>query len=309
MIALPTPDKAADDTAVLPQPALAAQALALLLKPLARLMIDHGLQLPDILELLKKSLVDEAGNGYGQPEKASTDTRIAVLTGVHRKDVKRLRDATQTADLSSPTASLAALVVARWISNPHYLNADQTPRLLARTPKRGKPGEPDFTQLVADISRDVGGKAVLDELHRLGVVSVQEDGYVSLKAAAFVPKEGLSESFHFLANNLHDHLASAVHNLAPDRTTSPMLEQSAFSANLTDEQARQLHDRARQLWGHTLQQFLQTATVAEQRSQHNNGPKHRIRFGVYFHDTVQDSPPVSAGKVRHKRPPLQNTKS
>jgi len=301
-------NQAAGDTAVLPQPALAAQALALLLKPLARLMIDHGLQLPDMLELLKKSLVDEAASGYGQPDKASTDTRIALLTGVHRKDVKRLRDTATTADLSSPTASLAASVVARWISNPQYLNADQTPRLLARTPKRGKPGEPDFTQLVADISRDVGAKAVLDELHRLGVVAVQEDGYVSLKAAAFVPKEGLGESFHFLANNLHDHLASAVHNLAPDRTTPPMLEQSAFSSHLTAEQAQQLHDRARQLWGNTLQQFLQTATVAEQRSQHDDGPKHRVRFGVYFHEAVQDPPPASAAKVRRKRPSLPSPK-
>ena len=52
-----------DDTpsgAGLPQPELAAAAVLRLLRPLARLMIDHGLQLPSMVELLKKALVDEA---------------------------------------------------------------------------------------------------------------------------------------------------------------------------------------------------------------------------------------------------------
>ena len=296
-------EAAADQVAGLPQPALAAQALSHLLKPLARLMIDHGLQLPTMLELLKKSLVDDAVRTYGVANKASTDTRIALLTGVHRKDVRRLRgvpDAGQ-AEVCVPMVSIAASVVARWISDPHYLNSDQTARPLARTPRRGQLGEPGFTNLVAEISRDVGARAVLDELARLGVVDVQDDGYVSLKSTAFVPKEGLEESFHFLAHNVSDHLATAVHNMAPDRVSPQMLEQSAFALNLSATQADQLHARARQLWATSLQQFLQTATVAEQRSQTDEGPKHHVRFGVYFHDTVQDQKPVQAAAPKAAR--------
>jgi hypothetical protein len=283
----PAADKQAGPTAGLPEPALAAQAIAQVLQPLARLMIGHGLQLPSMVELLKKALVDEAAQAYGLADKASSDTRIALLTGVHRKDVKRLREAPEVSDLATPMVPVAASVVARWISDPHYLNHDQTARALARTPKRGQVGELDFTTLVAEVSRDVGARAVLDELVRLGVVDLQDDGYVALKTSAFVPKEGLSESFHFLAANVSDHLASAVHNLAPDRTAPLMLEQSAFSLDLSAEQADQLQARARQLWASVLQQFLQTATVAKQRSLADEGPKHRVRFGVYFHDSLQ----------------------
>ncbi len=271
----------------LPEPALAAQALAQVLQPLARLMIDHGLQLPSMLELLKKALVDEAIGAYGLADKGSSDTRIALLTGVHRKDVKRLREAPLNTDAPSPMVPLAASVVARWISEPRFLNADQTARALARTPGRGSVGEPDFTTLVAEVSRDVGARAVLDELVRLGVVALQDDGYVALKSTAFVPHEGLQESFHFLASNVSAHLATAVHNLAPDRRTPLMLEQSAFSQDLSGAQAEQLQQLARRLWAGALQQFLQTATVAEQRSQGASGPKHRVRFGVYFQDTLQ----------------------
>jgi hypothetical protein len=287
---------AAKPAAGLPEPALAAQAVALVLKPLARLMIDHGLQLPAMVELLKQTLVDEAAGAFGLADKGSSDTRIALLTGVHRKDVKRLREAGPVAPANdaAPMDSVAASVVARWISEPRFLNADQSARALARTQRRSMPGEPDFTTLVAEVSSDVGARAVLDELERLGVVDVREDGYVVLKANAFVPREGLRESFAFLSANVGEHLAAATHNLAPHRSGPPKLEQSAFSADLSVQQKDQLQQLARTLWASALQQFLQTATVAEQRSQADAGPKYKVRFGVYFNDTAQTALPLAA---------------
>jgi hypothetical protein len=281
----------------LSEPALAAQAIAQVLRPLARLMIDHGLQLPSMVELLKQALVSEAAAAYGLTDKASTDTRIALLTGVHRKDVKRLRSASDVPESKNPMLTVAASVVARWISDSRYLNHDQTARALARTPKRGIAGDVDFTSLVAEVTRDVGARAVLDELVRLGVVDLRDDGHVDLKFGAFVPKSGLRESFHFLAENVSDHLASAAHNLAPDRAEPLLLEQSAFSLNLSAQQAKQLHERARQLWATALHQFLQRATVAEQRSQADSGPKHRVRFGVYFNDALQIQDPSVPSKT------------
>ena len=299
-----------DDSALpgpgLPPPELATLALAQLLRPLARLMIGHGLQLMPMMELLKKALVDEAQASFELADKANSDTRVALLTGVHRKDVKRLRETPDTATPETPLMPVAASVVARWISEPRYLNADQSTRSLARTARRSAPGEPDFTTLVAEVSRDVGARAVLDELGRLGVVEIREDGYVALKSSAFVPKEGLQESFHFLAANVRDHLATAVHNLTPGRSTPAKLEQCAFVADLSEPQVVELQVRARQLWTTALQQFLQTATVAKQRSQAEPGPRYRVRFGAYFHDAVQvpesmdDGRPVAARKQKRK---------
>ncbi len=290
----------------LPEPALAAQAVATVLKPLARLMIDHGLQLPAMLELLKKALVDEAADAFGLASKGSSDTRIALLTGVHRKDVKRLRAPPATVQTGgTPMASVATSVVARWLSEPRFLNADQSPRKLARTPRRRLAGEPDFTSLAAEVTSDVGARAVLDELERLGVVELGEDGYVALKSNAFVPREGLSESFQFLADDVSDHLAAATHNLKPDRGGPPKLEQSAFSQGLSAEQAAQLQLLARRLWSDALRQFLQMATVAEQRSETASGPKYKVRFGVYFNDTAQGVPgaqaPMPAAQRKEKR--------
>ncbi len=268
----------------LPEQALAERALEVVLRPLARLMIDHGLQLGSMVELLKKALVDESQNAYALEGKGSTDSRIAVLTGVHRKDVKRLRDEPRARTADIPVATQ---VVSRWISEARYLSADRTPRRLARTPRMGSAGEPDFTTLVSEVSKDVGARAILDELQRLGVVDIADDGFVSLRATSFVPQQGLEDAFLFLAHNLQAHLATAVHNLAPHRREPLMLEQSAFSLDLSPAQANELHRLARRLWTDDLQEFLQATTVAEQRSQDIPGPRHRVRFGVYFHDELR----------------------
>ncbi|MFM6991484.1 MAG: DUF6502 family protein [Rhodoferax sp.] len=284
----------------LPEPALAAQALSQLLRPLARLMIDHGVQLPAMLELIKAALVDEAQAAYALDHKGSSDTRIALLTGVHRKDVRRLREAPHREQAPSTMLPLAASVVARWISDPRFLNTDQSPRLLARTPGRGSAGEPDFTTLVGEISRDVGARSVLDELVRLGVVERRDDGMVALRVSGFVPQDGRGESFYFLTANLADHLSSSVHNLKPGQSEPLMLEQSAFAQGLSADQAGQLHTLARRLWAKTLQQFLQTAAVAEQRSAASADQSHRVRFGVYFYDTQEGpvAPPTEPAALR-----------
>lgn len=282
-----TPEAAAPG---LPQPERATQAVASVLRPLARLMIDHGLQLSEMVELLKQALVSEAQAAYATGDKASTDTRVALLTGVHRKDVKRLRLAPESSAAEAPAPSVAASVVARWISQPHYLNTDQSPRRLARTPRHSAPGEPDFSALVAEVSRDLGARAVLDELLRLGVVRLTDDDtHLELVQAAFVPRPGVDAAMAFLAANASDHLSAAVHNLSPQRQGAALLEQSAFCADLSERQAGELHQRARQLWAAMLQGFLQTATVAEQRSAAEPGPRHRVRLGVYFNDALQSN--------------------
>ena len=263
----------------------AATAVEQILQPLAQLIIGHSLQLNTITEMLKKAMV-EAALKQDDSERGITDSRIAIVTGVHRKDVRRLREsaAPKTAlESYDPLMSIGAQVVARWISEPTYLNSRNTARVLARSPRYAKPGEPDFNSLVAEVSTNIQARAVLDELMRLGIVSDSGETHVQLQSEAFVPQDGLSESFHFLAANVSDHLATAVHNLQPSRVGPPMLEQSAFSQELSAEDAAELEQTARVLWTRVLQQFLQKATVAEKRSRKKADANQRVRFGMYFH--------------------------
>jgi hypothetical protein len=289
---------------------VAEQAIAQLLGPIAQLMIDHGVQLSHVVEQLKYALVQQADEIMGTSQKESSESRVALLTGVHRKDIKRLRQGTYGSDSSGRSTPVHMAVVSRWISEPHFLNADQTPRPLAKTSAKAMPGEPDFTTLVAQVSKDVGARAVLDELLRVGIVHVTSEGLIVLNDTSFVPK-GQHEALDLLAANVHDHLAAAVHNVKPGRTEPTLLEQSAFSHGLTPGQAEELHGLARQLWTRSLQQFLQAATIAEERSQiiSTQAQAHQsVRFGVYFHSQSYPAHTASGSGIPVK-PQLKSAKT
>ena len=272
-----------------------------MLEPMARLMIDHAVDLPQVIEELKKALVNQALNRYALEGKEPSDARASLLTGVHRKDVRRLRQQSTDEVPAKAGLSTAASVVARWISDPYFLNFDQSPMRLARTPKHAEDGQPDFSELVARVSKDTSARTVLDELLRLGAVSIEEgDTHLRLNRTAFIPLQDSQGKFHFLATAVRDHFQAAVSNVAATDPSKPMLDQSAFSDGLDARQAALLHAKARTLWTQALQKFLADATVAEQRSLETQGPRYRVRFGSYFLEEVQPAP-ASATKPRKTR--------
>jgi hypothetical protein len=255
--------------------------------------------LPRVVEELKSALVHQASAGFGLEGKQPSDARVSLLTGVHRKDVRRLRELPATADAPQSGMSTASSVVARWISDPHFLNFDQTPMRLARSPRYAGPGQADFSALVACVSTDTSARTVLDELLRLGVVRLEDDTLVALVHTSFVPEKDTHSKFQYLAAGMGDHLHAAVSNLSPTDGTKPMLDQSAFSEGLDARQAALLHEKARALWTHALQKFLVDATIAEERSEGTGGDRYRVRFGSYFLEEPQKTP-VRAGKARKR---------
>ena len=64
------------------------QAIRGVLKPLVRFMLSQGLTYTILIDLLKSIYVEVALKEFTLEKKRQTDSRISLLTGVHRKDVK-----------------------------------------------------------------------------------------------------------------------------------------------------------------------------------------------------------------------------
>ena len=74
-----------------PTPAtLLLDATARLLRPLVRLLIRSGVVCPTVMDVLRGLYVDVAREMLPDP-RARTDSRISLLTGVHRKELRRHR--------------------------------------------------------------------------------------------------------------------------------------------------------------------------------------------------------------------------
>jgi Family of unknown function (DUF6502) len=260
-------------------------ALRRLLRPVIRLAIHYGLTYPSLAEMLKSVYVEVADLEFQIDGKPQTDSRVSMLTGVHRKDVKRLRSESAVDMRELPkSVSLGAQIAAVWSSRPEYLTRDGEPRPLARL--SADESQPSFDSLVRSVSRDIRSRVVLDEWLRLGVVSMDEDNVV-LNRAAFVPASGFEEKAFYLGQNLHDHAAAIAHNVVTER--APMLERCVHYDGIDGEAITDLANAA-EVWGMRALRAVNSKVLEGGEVQGSGLGKWRMNFGLYFYAEPMDAP-------------------
>jgi len=254
------------------------KAVTLLCTPLIRLLIEKGITFPQFRELMKELYVEVADKNFALDDKKPSDSRIFVLTGIHRKDIKRIRMQSQQEDQQiTSSASLSGELVARWSSMPEYLDDKGKPRPLQ---KSGNDTDAGFEQLVSSVNKDVRPRVILDEWLRLNIVRLKDD-YVVLNKLAFVTNKEFKEMAYYLGHNVHDHVASCVSNILSEE--DPMLERSVYYASLTEQSVKKLNTIASKKGDDLLQHLNKQAIKLYDADKHKDDAKYRIRLGVYWY--------------------------
>lgn len=254
------------------------RAIRRVLRPLVRLLIAKGVRYPALCVMLKDLYFEEAVAELGD-DPGTTTSRISVSTGLHRKDVSRMRAEGDAREPVALETALASEVYTRWISERRFLDAKRKPRPLPRLASVG--GERSFEALAASVSTDVRARALLDELLRLGLVRLVDDDHVALNGEAFVPRQGSEEMLYFFGENVHDHLAAAAHNL---QGREPMLlEQAIYGGELSEESVAEIAGRVRDGWHGLVQEVVPHASRLDERDAKAGRTGHRMRFGLYFY--------------------------
>ena len=265
-------------------PALLRQALERLLRPVVRLLIEQGVAFGELAELLKGVYVDVALREFPLEDKQPTDSRVTLLTGVHRKDVRRLRGQPHAPHDPPHSVTLGALLVARWTGTPGFLDAEGRPRPLPRKAVgRGK----SFENLVESVSKDIRPRVVLDEWLRLGVAHLDAEDRVCLNAEAFVPSRGLEEKLFYFGRNLHDHIAAAARNVGGRRPA--FLERSVYYPGLSRESVAELAKLAASVGMEALQAVNRRALELVHEDAGDEAASQRMNFGLYFYDARADA--------------------
>jgi hypothetical protein len=271
-------------------PSSLIKALRWQLRPLVKLLLKSGITFPFLADLLKEIFVEVAENDFKLEIKEQTDSRINFLTGIHRKDVKRLRN-TQSGNQIPETVSLGAQLAARWIGSDKYTDEDQAPLPLSRLIKQG--GEQSFEALVVSVNKDIRSRAVLDEWLSLGIVSIDDQDRVRLNTSAFVPEQGYDEKAWFFGENIHDHIAAGVHNMLGEQP--PFLERAVFYDQLSEKSINELRTLAEQSGMRLLRKLnrhaLELQHADSDSSTENNS---RMRFGIYFFDEIEPSSKIES---------------
>lgn len=255
-------------------------ALRRVMRPLVRLMLRKGVTYTMFTDVLKEVFVDVAQREFRLDGKVPTDSRISLLTGVHRKDVRRLRSENDTSLAELPeNITLGAQLVNVWTSSPPFCSEAGQALALPRLASVG--GDCSFDALVAKISTDIRGRVVLDEWLRLGIVRLDDQDCVHLEAQAFVPQKGFEEKAAYFGHNLHDHACAAVHNLSGEGL--PFFERSVHYDALTPASVDTLREAVAKDGMQTLLAFSRLAAELENTDVPGHEQRQRITVGLYFY--------------------------
>lgn len=213
------------------------RALARILRPFVRLSLASGLAFPAFAAVLRRVYIDVAEKEFGLPGKQQTDSRISLLTGIHRKDVSKLRLGDLPLAELPPPVSRTSRIIARWLADARYCSDDGLPKAL---PRISQDGEASFESLVEDVTRDLRPRAVLDEWLDRGIATLDDKDCVHLSSAAIVPASDDVVKQHFFTRNMHDHAAAAAHNMISDGP--PFFERAVHYNNISPALARKLDE-------------------------------------------------------------------
>ncbi len=262
-------------------------ALRRLLRPLIKLLLVNGITYPFLSNLLKSLYVEVAREEFLLNGKPQTDSRISLLSGVHRKDVKRLGEESQQEQSAPPTISLGAKLVALWTSNELYL--DENGRHLPLPRQASEGGAKSFEALVSSVSKDIRSRVILDEWLRIGVAHLDEQDRVCLNTDAFIPENGYDEKAYYFGQNLHDHIAAGAHNLLGQKPS--FLDRSVYYNNLTPESVAELAELSKKLGMQALVAVNKRAKALQEMDADKLNADQRINFGVYYFGAEEKRPP------------------
>lgn len=261
-----------------------------LLQPLIRLLLSNGISFPAFCDQARTTYVKVAEKEFKLPSKPQTDSRISLLTGIHRREVNRLRNEQVSEINLSQRASMSGLLLTIWTGQPEYLDEHGLPIPLPRWANNteGK----SFESMVESVSKNIRARVVLDEWLRQGIVTLDSDDRVHLSANAFNQPQDIEEKVYYFGQNVHDHLAATAYNL--EGSGPPFLERCVFYDKLSAESARELADYSRYVGMGALNAFNKRAAELQKRDQGQADAVYRTNFGVYNFSEAETSDEAQA---------------
>jgi len=254
-----------------------------MLRPLIRLCLRHEVTNAEFSELVRLTYVEVAYEQHNIPEVEMSLSRAAVLTGLSRKEVGRLKDVLENSDvLIKQSPNRAQRVVHGWMNDSEFTDDKGLPlTLLLKQKKRGKE-HGSFVALVKRYSGDVTYGAILDELNRIGVTEQPDESTVALINYAYVPHQDDFENVRVVATSASDLYETALHNLdakADDKRYQRQVVYSHIHASFVPQLETSIATKAQEL----LESLNTELSVAKEKSKKmGNDDLKRVGFGMYY---------------------------
>ena len=273
-------------------------AVMRLLRPLVRILLNHGVPFNTFAEIARWVYVEVADREFGIEGRKQTDSRVSVITGLTRKDVARIKKLDKPEDQASALSyNRAARVVSAW-AREHPMEG--TASGVAPLPLEGRRS---LAELIHRHSGDMPVRAVVDELLRVGAIRLRDEGHAELLHRHYLPPQGERRKLVYLGDDVADLIATIGHNLEapPDQA---FFQRKVFYDNIPQEHIAAVRAVARKRGESAIDALVHDMASHDRDAtpRVDGTGRFRAMVGIYYHEEMfMDGQPDPA--PRRKRPP------
>jgi hypothetical protein len=264
------------------------QALRMMLKPLVKLFISQGVTHAEFSEAAKEVYVEIALRDF-ETNGRINKSRVAILTGLTRKEVKNVIDRALTSGLQEKMYSRPERVLAGWYSDPNYTGPYGIPLELPY--EASSPDEPSVVALVKTYSGDMAPRQMINELLRCGSVVEVDDRYKAV-SRLYEPTALSPELIVRLGEIGHRFFSTAATNIEKKGQGTGYFDRFVYADEGCSDNVIQLFDQYIKVRG---QEFLEELDVWFSTNEKANLSKEfRKGTGLYMvHYVESDDDKVS----------------
>lgn len=174
--------------------------LLLLIRPVVRFALRHGIRFQETAQMLKLCFIEEAERTLTRSNQKINKSRLSAVTGLQRKDLQKLPELPLKTDLITK-------VVGHWSLSKSYTLQNGKPKKLSF---EGLDSE--FSRLVQAVSTDLHPGTVMFELERMGLVE-KKNGNVLLVSRVIDLGNAPIETFTLVSKNSDDLIRAVEQNI------------------------------------------------------------------------------------------------
>ncbi len=247
-------------------------------RALVRILLRNGIAYGTVAEWVRKAYVDIAFEQ--QPgAKKPTISSVSTITGLTRKEVKRLREKGEIGESDKASSyNRAVRVLGGWLNDAEFQGKAGQPAELALEGERGS-----FQALVKRYSGDIPASTLFSVLAGADCISLEE-GKVCLLKKAYIPGNDPAEKLKILGADVAELIATIDHNLTS--AEAGLRFQRKVSNSCVDPAAlpafRQLSAEKSQQLLEILDQWLSEHEIEKSADGDRRGQY--LSVGIYYYE-------------------------
>jgi hypothetical protein len=262
-------------------------ALFVALKPIARSLLRAGIGYREFSDIAKAAFVGEASSEYGIRGRPTNISRIAIMTGVSRKEVKKLRESSLDNLIDyAVSISPGALVLQHWHTDANYIDGHRKPLELDFDS-----GDFSFSSLVKQYAGDIPPGAMRTELKRIGALKELANKKLMVLKREFVPI-GMHDRLALgLEAIIHSAAETLAFNCEPENEKDLSFQQIWGVSTIDPEYFPAIKKVARERLTEFGRSFDDYLSEFEDPNAGKRLPRREVGVGLYYYEIPADDKP------------------